>query len=231
MEKTFDIKGCIFDMDGVLTDTAELHFKSWKRFAKQFGFKIPDELNTRLKGLSRPDSLQIILEYSNQSYSEEAISGMMKLKNDLFLEEVEEFNESDRFPGALNFIEELQRESIPYALASGSRNAVIILEKIGLKHYFEVLLDGNSVKTGKPDPQIFIKAAEEMGVGDRSRIVVFEYSVAGLSAALKGGFLTVVFGSGSELKKLAHFTIDDWQGVNLKYIRQRFSEWEGAIGD
>lgn len=231
MKKAIDIKGCIFDMDGVLTDTAELHFKSWKRFANQFGFKIPDELNNRLKGLSRPDSLQIILEYSNQTYSDEAISGMMKLKNELFLEEVEEFNESDRFPGALDFIVELQSESIPYALASGSRNAVIILEKIGLKQYFEVLLDGNSVKTGKPDPQIFIKAAGEMGVEDRSKIVVFEDSVAGLSAALKGGFLTVGFGSGSELKKLAHFTIDNWQGVNLKYIRQRFFELEGAIGD
>lgn len=221
------IKGCIFDLDGVLTDTVPLHYKSWCRLGKEVGFTLTPIQNKRLKGKSRLDSLNLILKEFGLNFSSREKEEMMEKKNRWFLEEIEKFGRDDLFPGALDFLLHLTDEQIPFALASGSKNAKIILEKIGINKMFQCILDGNDTSRGKPDPELFIKAADCLALSNRAEIIVFEDSLAGLIAAKKGGFIAVGFGTDPQLDELAHFTIEKWEGVTTDYLQDKISSLSG----
>lgn len=213
---------CIFDLDGVLTDTAHYHFTSWRRLGRELDYELTEEKNKLLKGVSREGSLALILEWAGIEMEMEERKMLMDRKNEWYLEEIEKLSESDRFPGVTEFLDELDREGVKYSLGSGSKNARNILNKIGLAHRFKWVVDGNDIKKGKPNPELFIKAADMMEVS-RSETVVFEDSTAGLAAALKGGFLTVGFGDDPELSELAHFTIKSWKGFSLDDLSEALS--------
>ncbi|TVR80403.1 MAG: beta-phosphoglucomutase [Saprospirales bacterium] len=208
------LAACIFDLDGVLTDTAHYHFISWRRLGREIGYELTEEKNKLLKGVSRGGSLKLILEWAGLQMGLEERRRMMDRKNQWYLEEIEKVSEGDLFKGVTEFLDELENEGIKYSLGSGSKNARKILNKIGLAERFKWVVDGNDIKRGKPDPELFIKAADLMNVR-RSETVVFEDSTAGLSAALKGGFLAVGFGDDPELSELAHFTLRSWEGFGL----------------
>nr|MBS0037000.1 beta-phosphoglucomutase [Saprospiraceae bacterium] len=215
------IKGCIFDLDGVLTDTVPLHYKSWCLLGEEVGFSLTPDQNKKLKGKGRLDSLNLIIKESNLNFSEREKEEMMEKKNRWFLEEIEQFSTENLFPGALDFLVHLTEKQIPFALASGSKNAKIILEKLGLQKMFQCIFDGNDVSLGKPDPELFVKAADCLSLSDRAEIIVFEDSVAGIEAAHKGGFIAVGFGADPELKERAHLTIENWEGVDIEYLENR----------
>ena len=232
MEKL--IQACIFDLDGVLTETAHLHYSSWKRLAAEWGFDLSPELNKQLKGVSRKASLDLILKWSDKTATDEEKAEMMERKNQWYLEEVDKLTPNDCLPCAIDFLDELDKYNIPYALGSGSKNAKTILAKIGLTQRFKWILDGNDVQIGKPNPELFIKAADAMN-SDRSKTVVFEDAEAGISAALKGGFIAVSFGTDEEPKRISHFHLNSWEGVSLETIEMglndlscKDTEWNGV---
>ena len=217
MRKKPAIQGCIFDLDGVLTDTAHLHHQSWKKLASEWGFDHTADLNKQLKGISRAASLDLILKWSGKKASDDEKKKMMTLKNQWYRENIKKLSPGDCLPQAVEFLNHLEKHNIPFALASGSKNARLILDQIGLAKKFKWVMDGNDVKRGKPDPELFIKAAEKMGV-QRCKTIVFEDAESGITAALKGGFLAVSFGVDEEPKKLSHFHIESWTKVTLSYL-------------
>lgn len=221
MEK--NVEAFIFDLDGVLTDTVDLHFYSWKKLCDELGYELELEKNKYLKGVSRKHSMSLILEWADMKLSVGDMEMLMDKKNKWYLEEVEKLSPGDQLPGALQFIEELEEKNVDFALASGSQNARKILDQIGLSSHFKIIFDGNDIQNGKPDPEIFLITAAALNA-QPSNVVVFEDSVAGLTSALKGGFMTVGFGADPELSQMAHFTLEDWKGVSYELINKAMKE-------
>lgn len=188
------ITACIFDLDGVIVDTAKYHFKAWQKIAESFGFDFTHAQNETLKGISRYDSLTKLLEYADIQKTEEEKIELCADKNTIYLDLVKDMDESEILPGVKPLLIELQQKNIKIALGSASKNAIPILEKIGLKEYFEVIIDGNNVSKSKPHPEVFLSGAEQLG-SVPSETVVFEDSQKGLEAALAGNFLTIGIGS------------------------------------
>lgn len=188
------IKGFLFDLDGVIVDTAKFHFKAWHRLASELDIPFTEEQNEELKGVSRVESLQKILDWGGKSLSADEFDRMMGLKNEWYLEFVREMNSDEALPGAVEFLEEAQKQGLAIGLGSASKNAVLILDLLGIKHYFKTIIDGNLITKSKPDPQVFDMGAKALGL-DPESTVVFEDSLAGIEAALRGGFRRVGIGS------------------------------------
>lgn len=176
------VAAVIFDLDGVLVDTAVFHYQAWKRLAKQFGFDFTEIENEQLKGVSRVDSLNLILKWANKEVSAPEKEQLASLKNTWYLELVENMKEGDVLPGTIDLLTYLKATDKRIALGSASKNAVRILEKTGIRHYFDAIIDGNAVKNSKPDPEVFLKAATAVGVAP-SGCVVLEDAQAGIDAA------------------------------------------------
>jgi len=176
------VAAVIFDLDGVLVDTAVFHYQAWKRLAKQFGFDFTEIENEQLKGVSRVDSLNLILKWANKEVSAPEKEQLASLKNTWYLELVENMKEGDVLPGTIDLLTYLKATDKKIALGSASKNAVRILEKTGIRHYFDAIIDGNAVKNSKPDPEVFLKAATAVGVAP-SGCVVLEDAQAGIDAA------------------------------------------------
>ncbi len=217
------LDACIFDLDGVLTDTADLHFKSWRRLGRELGYELSSEKNRELKGVSRAGSLDLILKWAGRVLDDGEKQRLMDRKNQWYLSEIENLGEKDQLPGAAAFLDQLDRNNIPYGLGSGSKNARTIVKKIGLAHRFNWVVDGTDVQKGKPDPEVFLKAASLMDC-EIANTIVFEDSVAGLIAARKGGFIAVGFGTDANLSDHAHFVIDSWEKTSLDEIRALVAE-------
>ncbi|MEZ4950093.1 MAG: beta-phosphoglucomutase [Saprospiraceae bacterium] len=205
--------GCIFDLDGVIVDTAKYHFQAWKKLANDLGFDFSEEQNEQLKGVSRVESLNLILNWGGVEVSEERKLELMQSKNENYLDLIEKMQPEEVLEGVDEFLEKLSKRKIPIALGSASKNAEIILEKVGLIKYFSVLIDGNKVSKSKPDPEVFLKGAEGLGLQPID-CVVFEDAEKGLQAALDGGFYTVGVGDPEVLYE-AHYCISNFKDLDI----------------
>lgn len=211
------IKACIFDLDGVIVDTAKYHFLAWKRLTDQLGISFTSEDNERLKGVSRMASLDIILELGGRSFSEKQKIEYATLKNDWYVEYITTMTPEEILPGTVKFITELRRANIKTAIGSASKNTPMILEKTGIKNLFDAVADGNNVKNAKPDPEVFQTAAKLLNVKDED-CVVFEDAVAGIQAALNAGMKSIGIGSDKILWK-AHLVVPGLSEMNLEKLK------------
>ncbi|NLJ10054.1 MAG: beta-phosphoglucomutase [Treponema sp.] len=188
------MKGVIFDLDGVLVDTAVYHFMAWKRLAKELNIDFTESDNERLKGVSRMRSLEILLELGHISASEEEKKLLAEKKNSWYMEMLQNLTEDHLLPGARSLLNYLKTNGYKIALGSASKNARFILMKLGIQSFFDVIVDGNRVVNAKPDPEVFIKAADDLGLPYR-QCVVFEDSLAGIEAAKSAGMKVVAVGN------------------------------------
>lgn len=208
------IKACIFDLDGVLVDTAHFHYKAWKRLANSLGFDFTERDNERLKGVSRMTSLNILLEIGGKKYSENKKHELADLKNNWYVDDISKMTTNDILPGVLNFLQELKNGGFKLGLGSASKNALKILNRTNLRHFFNTIIDGTKVSNAKPDPEIFLKGIAELGI-EPNECVVFEDAAAGVEAALNAGAFAVGVGSAEILRK-AHVVIPDFKEMNVK---------------
>ena len=186
-----DIQGVIFDLDGVITDTAEYHYRSWQRLADEEGLPFDQQANEALRGVSRRASLMKII--GDRTYSEEQIQQMMERKNQYYVESIKAISPDDLLPGALNLLKELRQAGIKIALGSASKNARPVIEKLGIADQFDAIADGHSVERPKPAPDLFLFAAKELGLAPE-HCVVFEDAAAGIEAALAAQMWAVGLG-------------------------------------
>ena len=192
------IKACIFDLDGVIVDTAVYHYKAWRRLANQLGFDFTEEQNEELKGISRIESLKIILNWGSVSKTDEEMQELATLKNTWYVEMITKMTPSEILPGAKEFLELVREKNYLTALGSASKNSETILNQIGLMHLFDALVDGNKVTKSKPDPEVFLVGAKELNVKPEE-CVVFEDAIAGVQAAKRGNMKAVGIGKADVL--------------------------------
>ena len=215
--KSMTITACIFDLDGVIVDTARYHFMAWKRLTNQLGIDFDEEDNERLKGVSRMASLEIILGIGGMSLIENQKLEYATLKNKWYVEYITKMTPAEILPGCIDFIKELREAGIRIAIGSASRNTPLILKTVGIEHLFDAVADGNNIKRAKPDPEVFLKAAELLGV-EPAGCIVFEDAVAGVKAALNAGMMCVGIGSPETLKE-AHYVVRGLHEMNLTKLR------------
>lgn len=211
-----DFKACLFDLDGVIVDTAKYHYLAWRGLANKLGFDFTENDNERLKGVSRMASLDILLEIGNVSLNEEQKLVYAEEKNKQYVAYIEKMNPDEILPGVLVFLDQLKKAGIKTAIGSASKNAPTILNRLKLNSYFDAIIDGNKVSKAKPDPEVFLKGAAELGVSP-DECVVFEDAVSGVEAALNGGMKCIGIGD-PEILKHAHLVIPGFVGFGLEYL-------------
>jgi beta-phosphoglucomutase len=214
------IKGFIFDLDGVLVDTAVFHYQAWQKLAKTLGFEIDLKLNEQLKGISRMASLEVILHHGKVDLTDAEKLHWATEKNNWYLDLVKEMTPNDVLPGILSFLENTKKEGIKIALGSASKNAPIILEKIGIAHFFDALIDGNNVAKSKPDPEVFLKGAIALELKNEE-CIVFEDAYAGIEAAHAANMKTVGIGKKTDLPQ-ADLLYADTSLLNVKKVLEHF---------
>jgi beta-phosphoglucomutase len=187
------VQGAIFDLDGVLVDTAKYHYLAWRRLARELGFDFSEQDNERLKGVSRMRSLEILLETGNYTMNDREKAEAAARKNGWYVDYLHSLDESALLPGSREFLERLKTGGVKTALGSASKNAPLILERLGIAGFFNAVIDGNAVSKAKPDPEVFLKGAEALGLPP-SRCVVFEDALAGIEAARAGGMRVIAVG-------------------------------------
>lgn len=212
------IKALIFDLDGVIVDTAHYHFVAWQRLARELGIDFTEKDNERLKGVSRMRSLEIILEIGNRQMSESEKERLATRKNAWFVEYIQNVKPDEIFPGVKEMIRACKAAGFRVALASSSKNARTVLRNLKVEDLFEGFVDGNMITHSKPNPEIFLKAAAQLGV-EPQHCVVFEDAEAGVEAALAAGMKCVGVGSPENLgkanqivKNTADFKLTDLAG-------------------
>lgn len=213
------INACLFDLDGVIVDTARYHYIAWKALAQELGFDFTPQDNERLKGVSRMQSLEILLEIGHRQYSETEKLAMAQKKNALYVSYIEQMTPGEILPGVELFLQELKSKGIKIGLGSASKNSPMILEKIGLSHLFDVVVDGNSITRAKPDPEVFLLGARRLGV-EPSQCVVFEDAIAGIQAARNAGMACVGIGE-PETLAMADTVIPGFEGISLEKLLTR----------
>lgn len=186
--------GLILDLDGVICDTAHFHYLAWSELAKEFGIELTEMHNEALKGVSRRDSLLFILGINQITLSTSEFESALVRKNNRYLEFVQDMGPQHLLPGVAHFFEEAKRRKLPLALGSASRNAELVLQRVGLLQAFHGIVDANLVVHGKPHPETFLKAAELLQI-DPTHCWVFEDSAAGIEAAISGKMHTIGIGS------------------------------------
>ena len=193
-------KGVLFDLDGVITDTAEYHYLAWKKLADELGITIDREFNEKLKGVSREDSLRLILEHGKREsdFSETEFQQLAKSKNDNYVEMIQAVSPKDVYPGILELLKELKNAGIKISLASASKNGPFLLKQMALTDYFDGIADPAKVAAGKPAPDIFILAAQVVGL-DPDECIVIEDAQSGIAAIKACGALPVGVGQAEQL--------------------------------
>ena len=207
------IKACLFDLDGVIVDTAVYHFQAWRRLANELGFDFTEHQNEQLKGISRMESLELILKWGNVALTEAEKLAWATRKNDWYLDLVKLMTPKEVLPGVAKFLTDLRKADIKIALGSASKNSKLILERINMLDYFDAIIDGNNITKGKPDPQVFLMGAEATGTLP-SECVVFEDAVAGIQAAKAGGMKAIGVGAADILTE-ADFVIAGFEEMTL----------------
>jgi beta-phosphoglucomutase len=206
-------KACLFDLDGVIVDTAVYHFQAWRRLANELGFDFTEHQNEQLKGISRMESLDLILKWGNITLTEEAKNEWATRKNAWYLELVIQMTPNEVLKGVPEFLKALRANGIKIALGSASKNSRLILEKIKMIEYFDVIIDGNNITKGKPDPQVFLMGAEATNCNPAD-CVVFEDAVAGVQAGKVGGMRVIGVGDSVILHE-ADFVIKGFEEMTI----------------
>ena len=190
----------IFDLDGVLVDTAKYHYLAWKQLADELGFEFTREQNEALKGVSRMKSLELLLGFGHMQdkFTEEEKEQLAEKKNRIYVEYISQLGKEELFPGVVETFEKMRKNGVKIALGSASKNAGMILERLGITPYFDAVIDGNMVHKAKPDPEVFMLAAQKLKI-PAEYCIVFEDSAAGLEAAKKAGMLAVGIGKRENL--------------------------------
>jgi beta-phosphoglucomutase len=194
------IKGCLFDLDGVIVDTAKYHYLAWKRLAEELGFEFSKENNEKLKGVSRITSLNILLEVGGLEFDNDTKLKMAEKKNNWYVEYIKEIDKTEILPGVEDFIKGLKKKGIKLGIGSASKNTMTILENIGMIEYFDVIVDGTKVSNAKPDPEVFLLGARELNLKP-NECVVFEDAEAGIEAAKNAGMYSIGIGKPEILKQ------------------------------
>jgi beta-phosphoglucomutase len=211
------IRACIFDLDGVIVDTAKYHFLAWKRLADQLGIHFTEKDNERLKGVSRMASLEIILGLGNKIIDQDKKNELARLKNLWYNDYIRKMTPEEILPGSLDFVKELKKADIRVAVGSASKNTPVILDRVGISKLFDAVADGNNVEKAKPDPEVFLKASEMLGI-EPEECIVFEDALAGVQAALNAGMICIGIGSPTVLKK-AHFVVKGLYEMSLEKLK------------
>ena len=210
------IKTVIFDLDGVIVSTDDCHYRAWKKMADEEGIYFDREINNRLRGVSRMASLEIVLEKANREYSEKEKQEMAERKNNYYKELICELTPNDILTGVTEKLDELKENGIKIAIGSSSKNTPIILKQIGLDKYFDAVSDGNNITHSKPDPEVFLKAAEMLNIAPEDCMIV-EDADAGIEAGKRAGMKTLALqGANGADFKAKNLTECDW--VNLLEI-------------
>lgn len=213
------IQACLFDLDGVLVDTAKYHFLAWKQLADELGIEFTETHNELLKGVSRMDSLDIILNLGKLELTAERKEELADQKNQVYLEYIVKMTDDEILPGVREFLSDLRKLGIRIALGSASKNAPLILERLHIGGLFDAVIDGTKVSKAKPDPEVFLKGAEAVGV-DAAHCVVFEDAVAGVEAALNAGMRCVGVGDRDTLSR-ANLVISGFGGLRPEALFQQ----------
>jgi beta-phosphoglucomutase len=216
------IGGFIFDLDGVLTDTAEYHYRAWKRLADEAGLPFTRQENEALRGVPRRESLLLLLK--GRRYPEEVMQAMMERKNGYYLEFIREITPRDLLPGARELLEELRAARLKSAIGSASKNAGEVIERLGIRPLLDAISDGFSVERQKPAPDLFLHAAGQLGLPPGDCAVV-EDAAVGVEAARAGGFRTVGLGP-PERVGMAEVVLPSLEGVRLAALLQMLSAAE-----
>jgi beta-phosphoglucomutase len=216
------VKGYIFDLDGVIVDTAKYHYKSWRRLANKLGFDITIEQNENLKGVSRKESLEYILKIGGQSFSDIEQTKLAELKNSWYVESISNMDESELLPGAAELIREIKAAGLKLSLGSASKNSERILKSTGLYDLFDAIIDGTKTSESKPHPQVFLMGAEALGL-DPEDCVVFEDSINGIKAANTGGFTSIGVGDEHTLRE-ASFILPNLEGCTIAVIEEKVAQ-------
>ena len=187
------IKAFIFDLDGVIVDTAKYHYQAWKDLANSLGFDFTENDNERLKGVSRVRSLEILLEIGEKEFDEQTKVELATRKNNQYVGLISKMTPREILPGVTNFLQSAKDAGIKIVLGSASKNAPLILEKIELDHFFDAVIDGNKVSRAKPDPEVFLKGAIAINTNP-SECIVFEDALAGIEAAKNAEMIAIGVG-------------------------------------
>lgn len=211
-------KAFIFDLDGVIVDTAKYHYLAWRELAIQLGFDFTMEQNERLKGVSRVRSLEILLDLGKVHLEEDQKSKYLKEKNEQYLQYIAKMDHSEILPGIDDLLHYLKLNKVPFSLGSASKNARLILETLDLIDLFDAIVDGNDVSTAKPDPEVFLIAAQKLGVQPEDCIVI-EDAQAGIEAANKAGMISIGIGDAGVLHE-ADFKLNNTSELTINFVQE-----------
>ena len=211
-------KGFIFDLDGVIVDTAKYHYLAWKKLANELGFDFTKEQNEMFKGVSRKRCLEILLDIGGIDAKQDQFDKWMVEKNIDYLGYIEKMDASEILPDVMKVLKYLKKKKQPIALGSASKNAQPILEKVGLLSCFDTIVDGNNVTKAKPDPEVFLIAAEQLGMNPKD-CVVFEDAVAGIEAANRAKMISIGIGDEDILSE-AQFNFQDFTQIDTTFIKE-----------
>ena len=213
-----ELKGCIFDLDGVIVDTAKYHYLAWRRLANELGFDFTEEQNEALKGVSRMASLEILLAAGRMEMSEDEKIILATRKNNWYVDYISQMTPEEILPGSISLLRSLREKGILTAIGSASKNAGMILDRIGLTKMFDTVVDGYKISRAKPDPEVFLRAAEELDL-EPEFCVVFEDAIAGVDAALAAGMKCIGIGDGKTLAK-AHLIVNDLREITVEQLKK-----------
>ncbi len=208
--------GFIFDLDGVIVDTAKYHYLAWRNLAEELGFEFTEEQNELFKGVSRKRCLEILLDIGKIDATQDQFDKWMVEKNIDYLKYIEKMDASEILPDVPKVLEYLKERQFPIALGSASKNAGPILEKVKLTSFFDSIVDGNSVTTAKPDPEVFLIAANNLKVKPEN-CVVFEDAVAGIQAANAAGMVSIGIGDAKILSE-ADYNFEDFTEISIDFL-------------
>jgi beta-phosphoglucomutase len=210
----------LFDLDGVIVDTAQHHFLAWKKIAEQFDYELTEKDNQQLKGISRIDSLKLILKMADRELDQETFQTYLKQKNENYLELIQQISPQDMLPGVPRALHFLKENNIKIGLGSASKNALTILDKLQITPYFQTIVNGNSVQHSKPHPEVFLKGSEALGVAPE-KCVVFEDSQAGIQAAKAGGMTAVAIGKEEQFYDM-DYCFEDFEAIDAATLKTLF---------
>ena len=220
------LKAVIFDLDGVLCDTSIYHARAWADLVRAQGHEPPADIEERVKGVSRMQSLRIALGENAAEYSEAELAAMAARKNDCYVQAIQGMTGANLFPGVPRLFRALREADIRIVLGSASKNARLVLDRLGITDRFDAIADGHTYSRGKPDPDVFLTAARMVGT-EPAECIVIEDAEAGIEAALAGGFTAIGMGNPESLRK-AHVLIDSLEALSVERLRSLHARFAAA---